>query len=149
MLRQEDIRSRQSCATGARLPSTLAMPAQRQAIRRNTNAYTSASSHSLAVGKNGDVEGEFPVVRDGGHADGSRKQIVDAGDSSTCSPEQGYPGDVLMKEGSGSEQKLRREITIAGHELNPGQIAVTNADNLPVRRVAGIGREHPFPDSGL
>ncbi|MGB5202530.1 MAG: hypothetical protein WBR56_21800 [Sedimenticolaceae bacterium] len=91
----------------------------------------------------GDVEGEFPVVRDGGHADGSGKQIVDAGDSSTCSPDQGYPGEVLMKEGSGSEQKLRREITIAGHELNPGQIAVTNADDLPARRVAGIGRIRP------
>ncbi len=48
-----------------------------------------------------------------------------------------------MKEGSGSEQKLRREITIAGHELNPGQIAVTNADDLPARRVAGIGRIRP------
>jgi hypothetical protein len=53
-----------------------------------------------------------------------------------------------MKEGSGSEQKLRREITMAGHELNPWQIAVTNADELPARRVAGIGRD-PLPDSGL
>jgi hypothetical protein len=54
-----------------------------------------------------------------------------------------------MKEGSESEQKLRREIKLAGHELNPGQIVVTNADDLPARRVAGIGREQPFPDSGL
>jgi hypothetical protein len=91
----------------------------------------------------GGVEGEFPVLQDGGDIDGSGKQTVDAGDSSTCSPDQGYPGEVLMKEGSGSEQKLRREITMAGRELNPGQIAVTNADCLPTRRVAGIGRGLP------
>jgi len=87
------------------------------------------------------------MVQDGGHADGSGKQIADAGDSSTCSPDQGYPGEVLLKEGSGSEQKLRREITIADHELNPGQIAVTNADDLPAGRVAGIGRERLLPTS--
>jgi hypothetical protein len=43
------------------------------------------------------------VVRDVGHADGSGKQIVDAGDSSKCSPAQGYPVEVLMKENSVSE----------------------------------------------
>jgi hypothetical protein len=83
------------------------------------------------------------VLPDGGDIDGSGNQTVDAGDSSTCSPDQGYPGEVQMKEGSGSEQKLRREITMAGRELNPGQIAVTNADYLPTRKVAGIGRWLP------
>ena len=53
--------------------------------------------------ESGGVESEFPVVRDVGHADGSGKQIVDAGDSSKCSPAQGYPVEVLMKENSVSE----------------------------------------------
>jgi len=46
-----------------------------------------------------------------------------------------------MKEDSGSEQKLRREISIAGHELSPGQIAEKNADDLRTSRLVGIGRQ--------